>query len=522
MEAAGIVMLDTVSLQALSIREYGGQGRTHFAIAALHRKPLATNTIGSMRENHGRVVHAWSLIEMVRDQMPPAVQAEIANLKSAYFETYANDRTQMYSSAASGNYPLDFDTFFSRSSAALGAAEKLADTAKDAMLEVARTAQTSNSLALLKETILAVIAGSVMMFMVWLLVFRISARVTKLNAMMGRLADGDLSIQPEQVASADEIGDMSRAVAVFKTNAERIATLKQDEALRDDMARREKERAMTELADGFERSVGSMVDTVAASAQKLEGAARSLTNAAEATTGRARAVSEAATAASGNVATVSTASEQLASSVREIGEQVAQSAQIAGRAVTEASTAGGQVRGLSEAAQKIGSIVSLINDIASKTNLLALNATIEAARAGEAGRGFAVVAQEVKGLAEQTSRATADISKQIEGIQHSTAATAGSISSIEKTIGDIHQIAVAISAAVEEQDAATQEIARNVLEAHAGSTTVSTTIQGVSTAAQDSTLASGEVLASARDLAKQADHMRNEIERFVLKVRSAA
>jgi methyl-accepting chemotaxis protein len=200
---------------------------------------------------------------------------------------------------------------------------------------------------------------------------------------------------------------------------------------------------------------------------------------------------------------------------------VSESAGIATKAVAEAEQTNGQVSRLSEGAQKIGAIVDLINDIASKTNLLALNATIEAARAGEAGRGFAVVASEVKALAEQTSKATAEITGHIAGVQSATDLAAGAILGIGKTIDDINQIAATIAAAVEEQGAATEEIARNVDQAALGTTEVTRNISGVNQAAEASSASANQVLSSANELAKQSEKLRHEMDRFLATIRAA-
>src|SRR5262249_15463735 len=157
-----------------------------------------------------------------------------------------------------------------------------------------------------------------------------------------------------------------------------------------------------------------------------------------------------------NVQTVASAAEELNASIGEIGRQVTQSAQIAGKAVSEAERTQATVRSLADGAQKIGDVVKLINDIAGQTNLLALNATIEAARAGEAGKGFAVVASEVKSLATQTAKATEEIAAQIGAIQNATGDAVGAIDGIGKTIAELSHIATAIASAVEEQGAATR------------------------------------------------------------------
>jgi methyl-accepting chemotaxis protein len=198
---------------------------------------------------------------------------------------------------------------------------------------------------------------------------------------------------------------------------------------------------------------------------------------------------------------------------------VAQSTRIAGNAVSEVEGANVKVQGLAEAAKKIGEVVALITDIADQTNLLALNATIEAARAGDAGKGFAVVASEVKNLANQTARATEEISAQIGGIQSATQDAVQAIGSIGGTIGEMNEIASAIAAAVEEQGAATQEIARNVEQAAMGTQDVTVNIVQVTQAANETGHSAGEVLTAAGELSKQAEILGSEMKSFIVEMR---
>jgi len=261
--------------------------------------------------------------------------------------------------------------------------------------------------------------------------------------------------------------------------------------------------------------VKGVVDVVASASTELDATARGMTGTAEEANNRSATVASASEEASTNVQTVAGAAEELASSVQEIGRQVAQSSQIAGRAVDEATRTNQTVQSLAEAAGRIGDVVSLITDIASQTNLLALNATIEAARAGEAGKGFAVVASEVKALATQTAKATEDIGTQISSIQDVTSSAVEAIASIQSTIDEISSISTAIASAVEEQGSATQEIARNVQEAAAGTQEVSANISGVSSAVSETGSSAQEVLSAAGELSEHASQLRSEIQGFL-------
>jgi methyl-accepting chemotaxis protein len=275
------------------------------------------------------------------------------------------------------------------------------------------------------------------------------------------------------------------------------------------------------LANEFEVNVNGVVAQLGSSASDMRMAADGLAETASLTEQQSLVVSAAAEQASTNVSTVASAAEELAASVSEISRQVAESARIAQQAAGQAQATDATVESLSVAATKVGGVVRLIHEIAEQTNLLALNATIEAARAGEHGKGFAVVASEVKSLANQTARATADISEQMASMSHATQDAITAIRDIRSTIDRISEIATNIASAVEEQGAATSEIARNVQEAARGTTEVTSSMTTVSRAASDTGSAAAQMQTSAADLATQSGMLRDQMNNFLLEIRAA-
>jgi methyl-accepting chemotaxis protein len=345
--------------------------------------------------------------------------------------------------------------------------------------------------------------------------------IARMTDSMGVLADGNLDAEIPAQDRSDEIGEMAAAVQVFKENAIRVKEMEAEQLEQEKRTEDEKRRMMNQMADDFQASVGGVVQTVSSASTELQSSAQSMTAISEQTSSQATAVAAASEEASTNVQTVASAAEELSSSISEISRQVSQSTEIAGTAVGAAEQADEMVQGLAMSAQKIGEVVALITDIADQTNLLALNATIEAARAGEAGKGFAVVASEVKNLANQTAKATEEISSQISGIQSATQDSVQAIQGITKTIGEISEIAGAIAAAVEEQGAATSEIARNVEQAAAGTGEVSSNIGGVTQAAGEAGQSATQVLNAANELSEQSELLKSEVDKFMTQVRNA-
>jgi methyl-accepting chemotaxis protein len=355
----------------------------------------------------------------------------------------------------------------------------------------------------------------------WFIGRSISKPLAALGARMQDLADGKLDGEIPGVGRGDEVGKMAATVKIFKDNALRMRELEKSEAETQSRAAAERRSAMDNLANDFERSVNGIVRSVSSAAAGMQTTAQSMTSTASDASARAATVGAASQNASSNVGTVAAAAEELSSSVAEISRQVSRSSEIASKAVGDAERTNATVQVLSTGAEKIGEVVKLIHSIAAQTNLLALNATIEAARAGESGRGFAVVASEVKALANQTAKATEEISGQVAAMQQSTSDAVSAINGITQTIAQMSEITSSISTAIEQQGDATREIARNIQSVAAGSSEINAHIGGVTTAAEATGKAAGDVLSNARELDNQSGMLRSAVDGFLAKVRAA-
>ncbi len=349
----------------------------------------------------------------------------------------------------------------------------------------------------------------------------VSDPLRSLTTAMRSVAGGNLSADIPSTARQNEIGDMARALVVFRDGLAETARMRKQQAEREEEQARRLKAERHQIADRFMATMGGLAQSFVKSSGEVAQAASNLSATAEETSRQAASVAQAAEEASANVQTVAASTEELAASVREINGQVVNSAGIANTAADEAASTEANIRGLSEAAERIGAVVDLIRDIAGQTNLLALNATIEAARAGEAGKGFAVVASEVKQLAAQTARATDEIAQKIGEIQTATGETVASISRIVGTIGSIRDLTGSIAGAVQQQGAATQEISTNTHRAADGAGQVTDNIAGVGHAAEMTGTAATQLMGLSSNLSGQADRLTHEVEDFVRTLRQA-
>jgi methyl-accepting chemotaxis protein len=367
-------------------------------------------------------------------------------------------------------------------------------------------------------------AGSIMLIALGVSILvagSITGPLRRMTVAMNDLAGGNLAVEVPGIGRGDEVGEMAKAVEIFKGNAVARQALEAEQREADTRAVSGRKADMNKMANDFEAAVGQIVEAVSSASSQLEASAGTLTTTAERAQQLTTTVAAASEEASINVQSVASATEEMASSVTEISRRVQESARMANDAVDQARFTNDRVSELSKAAARIGDVVELINTIAGQTNLLALNATIEAARAGDAGRGFAVVASEVKALAEQTAKATGEIGQQITGIQAATQDSVNAIKEISSTIEKLSEISSAIAAAVEEQGAATQEISRNVQQASMGTRQVSSNITDVQRGASETGSASSQVLAAAQSLSGDSNRLKLEVNKFLNSVRAA-
>ena len=495
--------------------------REHMLVQTLEEKLAMEKTLASVVEGNTKIRAAYE--PMITSPEERALYNEWIKLWESYKK--GTEEVMALSRKAVGQIPREAHELNAKTVNKIGldadaVLKKGIDLNNAGADKAAMSAADSYASALMMLATILGMAVIIGIAVSYYLVRDVSAGIASIVTPMQALGKGDLTADVPHQGESTEIGAMADTLQVFKDAL--IAKKAADEAAAVDAeAKIERGRRVDGITRNFENVIGEIVQTVSSASTQLEASARTLSATAERAREVTTTVASASEEASANVQSVASATEELSSSVTEISRQVQESARMASGAVGQARSTNDRVSELSKAAARIGDVVELINTIAGQTNLLALNATIEAARAGEAGRGFAVVASEVKALAEQTAKATGEISQQIAGIQGATQELVSAIKEISGTIERLAEISSAIAAAVEEQGAATQEISRNVQQAARGTQQVSSNVTDVQRGAGETGAASSEVLSAAQSLSGDSKRLRLEVGKFLELVRAA-
>ena len=454
--------------------------------------------------------------------LPDSVTTAIESARSGFFAAdYVERRDNLLKTLVAGEKPdvnaNDWSKLsVERLAALLGVAEAALGAAKDYAEGERSAAQAS----LIVDLVLLLGALALGIGGILVISRHVLRPLQTIRDAMLKVASGDLNAEASFQGRTDEIGSLANALGIFKQNAADKARIEDEQRARRTQSE-QRQQAVAGYISAFEGQVREALTALGAASEQMRATSDGMSKTAERSNHQVRTVAGASEEASVNVQTVAAASEELSTSIAEISRQVSTAATIAGRAVEETRATDKTIQGLVEIAARIGDVIKLINDIAGQTNLLALNATIEAARAGEAGKGFAVVASEVKSLANQTAKATEDISAQISAVQNVTRDAVEAIKRIGGTIEEVSSVATSIASAVEQQGAATQEITRSTQQAAQRTREVSENISGVTGDADATGEAAKGVKSAAEALGKQSERLRGQVDDFLAKIRSA-
>jgi methyl-accepting chemotaxis protein len=522
--APELITLTNIQYSAWLMSEYAGRERAMVGATIAAHIMFPTERLQTLLQYRGVVESGRMTIqnEMRGKGATQEIRAAVDWAEDIFFVDFENVRGRVYSAGMLDlAYPIDPPQWIAASTRAIDTLLDIQTAATGSISAFVTTTEAAERIQLLLQLALLTLSLAMVAISVWTIRKYLVQPLRALSQCMTTMARGDYAVAIPCEEQRTEIGDMARAVGIFKQAGLENAGLRAEQEQTRQQAEAQRRTFVMETASQFETRIAEALVAFARSAGDLQAAAGSMSNTAIETSRRAATVSSGAEEMSQSVQSVATSSEELNASIDEVNRLIAQSAQKAKHATDNIRRTQEHGRVLSEAVTRIGAVTELIQTVARQTNLLALNAAIEAARAGEFGRGFTVVAAEVKELATQTSLATEEISGQIEAMLNASGVVIREIEAVGTVIGEVDEMATAIALSIEEQTAATGEIARNVAGAASGALDVSQHIAEVGQDAKITGAVAGQVLSAATVLSEQAQAMRRDVETFIAQIRAA-
>lgn len=519
-----LITLTSIQYSAWLMSEYAGRERATVGATIAANIAFPTEHLQTLLQYRGVVESGRMTIqnEMRGKGATREIRAAVDWAEDIFFVDFENVRGRVYSAGMLGlGYPVDPPQWIAASTRAIDTLLDIQTAATGAISAFVTNTEAAERIQLLLQLALLVLSLTMVAISVWAVRVHLVQPLRALSQCMTTMAGGDYAVTIPCEEQHNEIGEMAQAVGIFKKAGLENARLRAEQEQTRQQAEAQRRAFVTETASRFETRIGEALVLLANSAGDLQAAAGSMSSTAAKTSQRAVTVASGAEEMSQGVQAVAASSEELSTAIDEVNRLIARSAEKARDAATNVRRTQEHGRVLSEAVMRIGAVTELIQNVARQTNLLALNAAIEAARAGELGRGFTVVAAEVKELATQTSEATEEISGQIEAMLNATGVVITAIEAVGKVIGEVDEMASAISLSIEEQTAATGEIARSVAGAAGGVSNVSQHISEVGDDAQTTGVVAGRVLSAATVLSEQAQAMQRDVETFIAQMRAA-
>lgn len=511
---------DAMKTHAHETAAWAGHAANHLMLARVFAlKFLSDPTDEALKKSNAEIGEFQEALKDLKKTLVTADSIALANTTSELAERYKAIATEVGSLTAAYSKVLN-ESLRPNGEAFARIASQLVDHMSGQLDTLEANTEAANSQAI--DTSVALALGTVVLglFIAWIIARSITRPVVGMTEAMTKLAEGDSEITVPALGNRDEIGEMAKALEIFRQNAIARMQLEADQKA-ERAAKERRQQAVDRLIEDFSSTMAGCLGSVSTASQQMLSTATKVSVAADETRREVHEANDAASVSSSAVEAVAAAAEELSASITEISSQVVRTANEAAGAAADSRSSKEQMDTLVANSMKIGQIVDLITDIAAQTNLLALNATIEAARAGDAGRGFAVVAGEVKGLANQTANATQEIVQQVGAIQEATSSAARVIETISNRVETISNIAAAVAAAVEEQGAATREIAERTQQVATSTTKVTTSVSAVQGAADTSSSAATEVSVAAETVTTQASELQKEVEHFLHAVQSS-